>query len=126
MSGPDYIFPADNFTTSIIDGYTKIQTTNENPANIQPKSLITLVKEQCEEAGSTLTAFQVNRGGKWISWTFQDYYRDIKCVARAFIKLGLEERQTVCVQGFNSPEWFLSCQGAIQAGGIVSNKFKCI
>jgi len=123
MSGPDYVFPTDNLTTWDNDGYTKIQMTNTHPANIQPKSLVTVVKEQCREAGASMTAFKVKRGEKWISWTFEDYYRDIQVVARAFIKLGLEERHTVCVQGFNSPEWFLSCQGAIHAGGICAGLY---
>jgi long-chain-fatty-acid--CoA ligase ACSBG len=42
---------------------------------------------------------------------------------RAFIKLGLEERRTVAVQGFNSPEWFLSCQAAVHAGGICAGLY---
>ena len=120
MSGPDIVIPTDNLTTWDADGYTKVHTTNEHPANIQPKSLVTMVKEQCRAGGASMTAFKVKRDDKWVSWTFEDYYRDINCVARAFIKLGLEERHTVCVQGFNSPEWFLSCQAAVHVGGIVS------
>jgi len=122
MYGPDRIVDTNNIVTWDNDGYTKIQMKKEYPANIEAKSLVTLVKEQCQEAGDSQIAFQVKRGGKWIKWSFADYYKDIKCVARAFVKLGLEERKTVCVQGFNSPEWFLSCQGAVHAGGIVSKQ----
>jgi len=123
MYGPDRIVDTNNIVTWDNDGYTKIQMRKEYPANIEAKSLVTLVKEQCQEAGDSQIAFQVKRGGKWIKWSFADYYKDIKCVARAFVKLGLEERKTVCVQGFNSPEWFLSCQGAVHAGGICAGLY---
>lgn len=123
MYGPDRIVDTNNIVTWDNDGYTKIQMKKEYPANIEAKSLVTLVKEQCQEAGDSQIAFQVKRGGKWIKWSFADYYKDIKCVSRAFVKLGLEERKTVCVQGFNSPEWFLSCQGAVHAGGICAGLY---
>ena len=121
MSGPDVIIKTEQLTTSDPNGHTKIQISNDEARSASPKSLVTVVKEQCEKGGASLTAFKVKRDGEWRSWTFEDYYRDIKCVARAFIKLGLEERHSVCILGFNSPEWFLSSMGCIFAGGIVSH-----
>ena len=121
MSGPDVIIKTEQLTTSDPNGHTKIQVSNDEARSASPKSLVTVVKEQCEKGGASLTAFKVKRDGEWRSWTFEDYYRDIKCVARAFIKLGLEERHSVCILGFNSPEWFLSSMGCIFAGGIVSH-----
>ena len=120
MSGPDIVIPTEALTTCDADGYTKIRISNEKFGSITPKSLITLVKEQCEQGGESLIAFKVKRGGEWVSWTFAEYYRDIECAARAFVKLGLEERHSVCILGFNSPEWFLSNIGCIFAGGMVS------
>ena len=134
MSGPDYIHPTDNLYTWDANEYTKIQKTAVHPSNMEPRSVITVVKEKCEEGGDSQTAFKVFRelpkeispkeGHKgWASWSWKEYYEDIQIVTRAFIKLGLEERHTVCVQGFNSPEWVLSCQAAIHAGGIVSGTY---
>ena len=120
MSGPDYIYPTDNIYTWDNDGYTKIQKTSQRPANMEPRSLVSLVKEKCQEGGESQIAFKVKRNDKWVSWSWAAYYKDIQIVTKAFIKLGLEERKTVAVQGFNSPEWFLSAQGAVHAGGIVS------
>ena len=120
MSGPDYVFETDRLTTWDADGYTKIRMTGEAPANMQPRSLISVIKEKCREAGAGTTAFRVKIDGKWVRTTYDDYYRQIQTVARAFIKLGLEERHSVCISGFNSPEWFLSEMGCIFAGGMVS------
>ena len=36
----------------------------------------------------------------------------------AFIKLGLQRFHSVCILGFNSPEWFISQMGGILAGGF--------
>lgn len=41
-------------------------------------------------------------------------------VAKAFIKLGLEEHHSVGVLAFNCAEWFYSAMGAIHARGIIA------
>ena len=123
MSGPDFIFPTEQLTTWDAHGFTKIKTSTDKSDNLPKKSLVTVVKETCEMGGPSLTAFKQKKNGKWRCWSFLDYYQEIKCVARAFVKLGLEERHSVCISGFNSPEWFLSALGCIFAGGIVSHKY---
>ena len=128
MSGPDYIFATDQVTSWDSNGYTKINgysnqytKPENNSSDITPKSLVTAVTEACKNGGE-LIAFKQKVNEEWKSWTFKEYYEDIKCVARAFVKLGLEERHSVCISGFNSPEWFLSTMGSIFVGGIVSMK----
>ena len=39
-------------------------------------------------------------------------------MAKAFIALGLEPRKSVCILGFNSPEWFISSLAAIFSNAI--------
>ena len=119
MSGPDYISPTNNLTTWELNSFTKIRISTDDLI-LQPKSLVTKVHEVCQK-GSESVAFAHKRGGKWITWSFNDYYNGIMAVARAFMKLGLEERHSVCISGFNSPEWFLAQMAAIFVGGIVSN-----
>jgi long-chain-fatty-acid--CoA ligase ACSBG len=63
-------------------------------------------------------ALSVKRAGKWIKWTYSQYYQSCINVAKAFIKLGLEQYHGVCILGFNSPEWHISNMAAIMAGGI--------
>jgi len=53
----------------------------------------------------------------WLTWTFTEYHNDVRKVAKAFIKLGYQQFDTVNVWGFNSPEWFMSAFGGIYAGG---------
>lgn len=44
---------------------------------------------------------QVEREGKWQTWTWNQYSDDIFCAARAFIALGLAPWQSVNIIGFN-------------------------
>jgi long-chain-fatty-acid--CoA ligase ACSBG len=62
-------------------------------------------------------ALRVERNGQWVSWTWTAYRRDVELAARALIKLGLKPHESVCIIGFNSPEWFFANMGAIAAGG---------
>ena len=58
----------------------------------------------------------VKRNNENISFTYQQYWSLCNQVAKSFIKLGLESGQSVCILGFNSPEWMISLYGAIFAG----------
>ena len=116
MEGPNCVVPTEKLSTWEANGYTKIKKDDQN---ISPKSLVTAVREACEEGGSHI-AFTQKLNGKYKAMTFTQYYQNIICISKAFIKLGLEERHSVCISGFNSPEWFLSTMGGIFVGGIVS------
>merc|ERR1740129_2472982 len=53
----------------------------------------------------------------WKTWSHSDYHNDVRKVAKAFIKLGFQQFDTVNVWGFNSPEWFISAIAGMYAGG---------
>jgi len=55
----------------------------------------------------------------WIT-TRRQYEEKVHQVAKAFIKLGLEEHHSVGVLAFNCAEWFYSAMGAIHARGIIA------
>lgn len=68
----------------------------------------------------TTNAMCVKRGGEWKSTTYKEYYEQVRIMAKAFIKLGLEPFHGVCILGFNSPEWFIGDLAAIFAGCVLS------
>eukprot|EP00450_Noctiluca_scintillans_P000712 CAMPEP_0194483376 /NCGR_PEP_ID=MMETSP0253-20130528/5018_1 /TAXON_ID=2966 /ORGANISM="Noctiluca scintillans" /LENGTH=734 /DNA_ID=CAMNT_0039323037 /DNA_START=65 /DNA_END=2269 /DNA_ORIENTATION=- len=53
----------------------------------------------------------------WKKWTWAEYHQDARRLAKAFISFGVEHFGSVCIFGFNSPEWMLAANGAIQCGG---------
>lgn len=64
----------------------------------------------------TTNALAVKRDGAWKFTTYAEYYQQVRTVAKAFIKLGLQQYHGVCILGFNSPEWFISDLAAVFAG----------
>lgn len=62
-------------------------------------------------------ALRVKREGRWLTWTWRDYYRDIAAAAKSMVRVGVEPLRGVCVLGFNAPEWFISYIGGIMVCG---------
>ena len=54
------------------------------------------------------------------TWTVKEYYDDCVKTAKSFVHLGVERNDSVCILGFNSPEWLMSNMGAIMAGGFAA------
>ena len=120
MNGPDQIIETDNVFTTESEGYCKIRSSNIENGDIAPTSLVTAIKNVCEASdASELIAMKIKRENRWLTWSYSEYYEDIKCAARSFIHLGLEPRNSVAICGFNSPEWFISEMACIYAGGMV-------
>jgi len=54
---------------------------------------------------------------QWQTWTLKSYHEDTRKAAKAFIKLGFQQFDTVNVWGFNSPEWFIAAAAGMYAAG---------
>ena len=52
-------------------------------------SVVTLLTRAAEDAPDH-TALSVKRDGEWVNWSYEKYLEDVRCVAKAFIKLGLK------------------------------------
>ena len=50
----------------------------------------------------------------------RNHYTEVRTVAKTFIQLGRQKYTTVCILGFNSPEWIISNVAAIFAGGFAT------
>jgi len=53
---------------------------------------------------------------KWAKWTWSQYHEDARKAAKAFMSLGVEHFGSVCIFGFNAPEWMISAYGAMFCG----------
>lgn len=63
-------------------------------------------------------ALAVKREGKWIKWTWRQYYNDCCTFAKALIANGIKNRSAVNVMGFNAPEWVIANFGSIFANCV--------
>ncbi|MCS6899926.1 MAG: long-chain fatty acid--CoA ligase [Myxococcales bacterium] len=55
--------------------------------------------------------------GGWRGTTWRAYVDEVKQAARALIALGFEPGQTVCILGYNRPEWAIMALACMSAGG---------
>ncbi|XP_038079332.1 long-chain-fatty-acid--CoA ligase ACSBG2-like [Patiria miniata] len=108
--------PADNVWTCKADGAIKTRVSDKNkdiPVETIHVALMRAVKNY-----PNCTALAIKRNGEWVKWSYSEYYRDVRSVAKSFLKLGLERYHGVGIIGFNSPEWYISDIGAMFAGGF--------
>ncbi|MCL4137763.1 UNVERIFIED_CONTAM: hypothetical protein GTU68_027091 [Idotea baltica] len=87
-----------------------------------PISVPSLLKRTVDKYPSHI-ALSVKRDGQWQNFTYTEYYENVRTVAKAFIKLGLEMFHGVCILGFNSPEWFIADLAAVFAGGFAAGLY---
>eukprot|EP01108_Squamamoeba_japonica_P000651 TRINITY_DN121_c0_g2_i2.p1 TRINITY_DN121_c0_g2~~TRINITY_DN121_c0_g2_i2.p1 ORF type:complete len:615 (-),score=359.65 TRINITY_DN121_c0_g2_i2:153-1997(-) len=98
------------------DGEGKIRLSKKGVASRAPVTVMQQFYAAVKKHGDAV-ALRVEREGKWVEWTWKDYRRDVEIAARSFMSLGLQPHESVCIIGFNSPEWFFANMGAIAAGG---------
>ncbi len=62
-------------------------------------------------------AYYVRERGSWKPASWGSYSDDVKRAGRALIALGFQPGQTVCILGFNRPEWAIMDIATMGAGG---------
>ena len=81
------------------------------------------IPQKIQENGrrfATKDAYHIRRDGRWIPTTWKAYSANVRETARALIALGFEAQQSVCILGFNRPEWSIFHVAAMTAGGAAA------
>lgn len=115
--GPDRILPATSPATVNLDGVVQLRM-GEGLGSKEPISCYSCILNTVERVPGNTALVQASR-----SWSYEEYFKEICCVARAFIELGLEPHKSVAIMGNNSPEWFMSTIGAVFAGGLATGVY---
>jgi len=66
---------------------------------------------------------RVKRNNREYIWSWNQYYNDALAFSKSLEKIGVNERNSVNIMGFNSPEWAIACMGAIMHHNIVSGVY---
>ena len=120
QKGPDQILEAESFVSSSRFSCVKLRVlSGVTPDSNKPVSVPTLLQEAAAKKESH-PALTVKREGKWVQWSYGQYLKEVRSVAKAFIKLGLKPRNSVGIIGFNSPEWYIADLAAVFANGIAT------
>ena len=83
-----------------------------------PKLRVMDVLERTVRQHGPRPALRVKRNGGWRTTSWDEYRQQVRQVARALISLGAQPGQSVCIIGYNCPEWFFADIGAIYAGTV--------
>jgi long-chain acyl-CoA synthetase len=63
-------------------------------------------------------AYYVSEGGTWVPTPWKDYVAQVRQASRALIALGVSPGDTVCILGFNRPEWVIFDVAAMAVGAV--------
>jgi len=63
-------------------------------------------------------AMRYKHYGIWHSYSWQDYYRNVKCLAMGLLALGFQPGQKLLIIGDNAPEWYFGEMAAQCNRGI--------
>ena len=118
LDGPDQVLPADNIYTTKPNGRVRITLERGDEIRAPPMSVPGCLTKIANEHPNHV-AFVARPDTKHKkSYTYREYENEVRTVAKAFLKLGLQRYHGVGIIGFNSPEWFISDLAAIYAGGF--------
>ena len=62
-------------------------------------------------------AYFVKQDGEWQPTSWKEYGAEVRKATRALLAIGFEPGQTVCILGFNRPEWVVMDLAGMCAGG---------
>lgn len=116
--GPNRVKPAKNIFTSDRNGVVNIPLGDDEITGHDPISVPCLMNRTVRDYPDHPALVFQNDKHEWEQITFSQYRDRAYKMAKVFLKLGLEHRNSVAILAFNSPEWFVSFMAAIHAGGM--------
>lgn len=91
-------------------------------ASIKPETIPVMFKRTAIIRGDNL-AIKVMRDNKELSWSWKQYYNQSLSFSKSLHALGVDERKSVNIMGFNSPEWAISYYGSMMHNNVVSGVY---
>ena len=82
------------------------------PGSEKPQTVSEMFIMQIKASGPRNAMF-VERNGKPIAWTWDQYYLDAMKFAKACHKMQVKDKSAVAIMGFNSPEWAIAFFGGV-------------
>lgn len=107
---------ATSFKTADRDGSVKIRMGTEGITALEPLTLPHILYRTAKNYPDVVALKQKDENNVWHSVNYRQYRENVLKAAKAFIKLGLEPKNTVAILAFNCPEWFYSELAAVHAG----------
>mmetsp|Transcript_19225 Transcript_19225/g.32531 ORF Transcript_19225/g.32531 Transcript_19225/m.32531 type:complete len:660 (-) Transcript_19225:312-2291(-) len=105
------------------NGYLEPKIGKSGQASLKPRTVIEAFQDVVHKHGQEKAmACKPRVNGTvakdWKFWTYEQYWADCMKFAKTLAHLKVATFKIVNILGFNSPEWFISTNGAILAGCI--------
>lgn len=91
-------------------------------STIKPTTISDMITKVAKYRGSN-PALRVMRNGKELIWSWSRFHLESMQFAKALMQLGIPQRRSVNIMGFNSPEWAIACFGSIFHNNVVSGVY---
>ena len=103
-NGPNQILEASDFTSISRETPVKLRIGEKSPESLEPISIPALLKSAATKApNGPALAVKNEDSGAWRKITYGEYLDSVRTTAKAFIKLGLEQRKSVAIIGKRTP-----------------------
>jgi long-chain-fatty-acid--CoA ligase ACSBG len=119
-NGPEQIIPVNNYITWKPSGAVKIRMGTDGVGSMPPQSVPGILAQNAKEIPNHPAIKARDAKKAELTWTWNDYHQEVRTIAKAFIDLGLGRFESVCILGFNSPEWIIADMAGIFAGGFAT------
>lgn len=121
LDGPNQVLASDVDVTTKPDGRVRIKLSNDGPSSLEALSVPGMLAETAEKYSDHIALVsRLDVNGNRKTYTYREYEAEVRTVAKAFIKLGLQKYHGVCILGFNCPKWLIADIAAIYAGGFAT------
>eukprot|EP00051_Salpingoeca_urceolata_P028462 m.486986 g.486986 ORF g.486986 m.486986 type:complete len:856 (+) comp24725_c0_seq1:265-2832(+) len=104
--------------TSAADGEVALKMVKEGPGSERPETIFEMIRGVAQRYPDVPALAAMKPDGQWGVKSYRQLFDEANTVAKAFVKLGLEERGGVLIMGSNSPEWVISHVAGVFAGGL--------
>jgi len=104
--------------TTDLTGTQEIRYAKTGVGSDKAKTIPELIREAVRRHGKKLAIDHQDMKGVTRTWTWEDYDRDVRRVAKSLISIGMKQFDTVNIIGFNAPEWIFADIGTMIAGCV--------
>ena len=98
-SGPDQVLEATEHRAWTAEGSVRLRLAEAGAQSRPPISVPTLLRQTVERWPGQTALRARTEEGEAVSWSYSDYHREVRQVARAWISLGLQPHHTLSVLG---------------------------
>ena len=110
------------YWTTDLETELPIKIKQFGPGSEPPITLPDLFRKTSSKQGDKPSLY-VERGGKVLSWTWNQYRKEVDAFAKAMNVIGITERKAINIVGHNSPEWVIAFMGSITYNCIASGVY---